>query len=260
MSYPVAQSSTPPPRPVGQFLAYMLGERAYWLYVPSGYRAHTPAPLIVMLHGCTQHAQDFALGTRMNTYAEQQTVLVAYPEQPRRSNRHRCWNWFVLHHQQRNRGEPAEIMAMVAQIDNEYSVDLARVYIAGLSAGAAMAAVVAAAYPDQIAGVGMVAGVPFRVAASPASALNLMRRGSSNALTRSRTAIMAVASYQHRMPALILHGTSDDVVAPINAQHAVAQWRAVARLVQQPTPLWRATDADGFRVESYIEFAGGAVL
>lgn len=123
-----------------------------------------------------------------------------------------------------------------------------------------MAAVVAAAYPDQIAGVGMVAGVPFRVAASPASALNLMRRGSSNALTRSRTAIMAVASYQHRMPALILHGTSDDVVAPINAQHAVAQWRAVARLVQQPTPLWRATDADGFRVESYIEFAGGGIV
>lgn len=135
MSYPVAQPSTPPPRPVGQFLAYMLGERAYWLYVPSGYRAHTPAPLIVMLHGCTQHAQDFALGTRMNTYAEQQTVLVAYPEQPRRSNRHRCWNWFVLHHQQRNRGEPAEIMAMVAQIDNEYSVDLARVYIAGVIGG-----------------------------------------------------------------------------------------------------------------------------
>lgn len=237
-------------------LRYRTATHDYWLYVPTGYRAHTPAPLVVMLHGCAQHALDFAAGTRMNEPAEQHTMLIAYPEQAPEANRHRCWNWFVLHHQQRNRGEPAAIMGIVDQINEAYSVDLERVYIAGLSAGAAMAAVVAAAYPDRIAGLGMVAGVPFRVAASPISALHLMRRASRNGLERSRAAIATAASYGHAMPVLLFHGSADDVVSPRNASEVVAQWRAVARLVLQPAERWRLSDADGFTAEQYIELAG----
>ncbi len=239
----------------GRFVPYHTASHRYWLYVPSGYRAHTPAPLVVMLHGCTQHARDFATGTRMNEHAERHTMLVAYPEQSDEANRYRCWNWFVVHHQQRNRGEPAVIIGIVDQINEEYSVDLERVYIAGLSAGAAMAAVVAAAYPDRIAGLGVVAGVPFRVAASPISGLNLMRHGGAS-LGRSRAAIIAAAGYNHAMPVLVFHGTDDDVVAPHNAALVVAQWQAVAQLVYEPTARWRVGSSAGFTAEHYIELAG----
>ena len=114
------------------------GSRAYRLFIPSRYQEQ-PLPLVVMLHGCTQSPDDFAAGTRMNFIAEEQNCFVVYPAQPRQANQAKCWNWFRAADQQRGRGEPSLIAGITRQIMDDYLVDRKRVYVGGLSAGAAAA-------------------------------------------------------------------------------------------------------------------------
>jgi poly(hydroxyalkanoate) depolymerase family esterase len=189
------------------------GARPYKLYIPSLYRGQS-VPLIVMLHGCTQSPDDFAAGTRMNHAAEAQTCLVAYPGQTSAANMQKCWNWFNQTDQQRDAGEPSLIAGITRDIMRDYAIDPARVYIAGLSAGGAAAAIMANAYPDLYAAVGVHSGLACGAAKDMPSAFTAMQRGAGGIPRRNRKRVV---------PAIIFHGERDTTVNPSNADAVIAQ-------------------------------------
>ncbi len=162
---------------LGQFVTRQFrnqaGTRAYKLYVPTS-RPDVPMPLIVMLHGCTQSPDDFAAGTQMNRLAEQHGFLVVYPEQAPNANSSKCWNWFKAQDQVRDSGEPSLIDGIRKEVAANHSVDLRRIYVAGLSAGAAMAVILGETYPELYAGVGAHSGLPYAAAHDMPSAFAAM--------------------------------------------------------------------------------------
>ncbi|WP_104202516.1 alpha/beta hydrolase family esterase [Billgrantia saliphila] len=212
---------------VGRFTDYA-GTRDYKLYLPSGYHGQA-LPLVVMLHGCTQNPDDFAAGTNMNRLAEEQLFCVLYPAQPMSANSSKCWNWFKAEDQQRQRGEPAIIAGMTRHVIDTYELDANRVYVAGLSAGGAMATTLAMTYPDLYAAVGVHSGLPHGVAQSLPDALGLMKGGSGPLAAASSVRGSTRVS---RVPAMIFHGDRDTTVHPSNADRVAAQyaaWRAAGK-------------------------------
>jgi poly(hydroxyalkanoate) depolymerase family esterase len=181
------------------------GNRDYRLYTPAN-ASHTPMPLIVMLHGCTQTPEDFAAGTGMNGLAEEYGCLIAYPGQPHGANAQKCWNWFRPEDQVRGRGEPAILAGITQSILGGHSADPARVYIAGLSAGGAAAAIVGNAYPDIFTAVGVHSGLPAGSAQDIPSAFAAMRTGASGKPQRVF------------VPTIVFHGLSDNTVHPGNGR------------------------------------------
>ncbi|MES2188674.1 MAG: PHB depolymerase family esterase [Pseudomonadota bacterium] len=191
----------------------------YRLYIPAAPAGEDTAgraasqatmPLIVLLHGCKQDAQDFARGTAMNALADEHGCMVLYPEQISKSNAQRCWNWFEPDHQQLDEGEPGMIAALTQQVlahdYNGQRADPQRTYIAGLSAGGAMAAVVAGLYPHIFAAVGVHSGLPSGAAQDLMSAFGAMRRGAKGLATPA-------------MPTIVFHGSGDTTVHPDNGDH-----------------------------------------
>ena len=192
---------------------------AYKLYVPPSAAgdAIAPRPMVLMLHGCTQDPADFAAGTQMNTLARELGVVVVYPAQAQRANAQSCWNWFKPQHQQRGRGEPALLVALTASVMAENHVDPARVYVAGLSAGGAMADILGRCYPDVFAAVGVHSGLPSGAATDVMGALSVMRSGAGAAVRAT-----AVASDVAAMPPLIVfHGDADTTVNSRNGDAVV---------------------------------------
>jgi poly(hydroxyalkanoate) depolymerase family esterase len=190
------------------------GSRTYKLFIPSRYQGQ-PLPLVVMLHGCTQSPEDFAAGTKMNFIAEEQTCLVVYPEQPSGANQAKCWNWFRPDDQHRGRGEPSLIAGITRQIMREYSIDPKRVYVGGLSAGAAAAAIMASTYNDLYAAVGIHSGLACGAAKDLPSAFVAMRQGGAPE--------SLVAHDGSPIPTIVFHGDRDTTVHPANGDHVLKQ-------------------------------------
>ncbi len=195
------------------------GTLGYRLYVP-GRAATGPRPLVVMLHGCTQSPEDFAAGTRMNACAEAEGFLVAYPRQTRAANAQKCWNWFDPKDQARGRGEPALIVGMVEEILASRNGDASRVYVAGLSAGGAAAAILAQGYPDVFAAAGVHSGLPAGAAGDVAGAFAAMRGGGASAPGRA-------------VPTIVFHGDRDRTVDPSNGLAVAVQARGSAALAEE---------------------------
>jgi poly(hydroxyalkanoate) depolymerase family esterase len=233
---PPAQSPLAPEGPgewsAGQF-THQGRTLGYKVYVPPRAAGVAPAarPLVLMLHGCTQGPDDFAAGTQMNALARELGVIVLYPEQTQHANAQKCWNWFKPQHQQRGRGEPAVLAALTQSIAARHHADPTRVYVAGLSAGGAMADILGRCYPDVFAAVGVHSGLPTGAASDVMSALGAMKAGAATAPRDDGRAMP---------PLIVFHGDADSTVSPRNGA-AVVQ----AALASAPAATTTAQVSEG---------------
>jgi poly(hydroxyalkanoate) depolymerase family esterase len=203
------------------------GTRNYFVYTPANYQPGTPVPMIVLLHGCTQTVSDFAAGTQMNALADQKQFIVVYPQQSSFANAALCWNWFYPVNQFRNSGEAGIIGGItqtVEQNTTDWTINTHRVYLAGLSAGAAMAVIMGAAYPDLYAAIGVHSGLEYQAATNAGAAILVQQHGGPDPRVQGDAAYRTMGSNAQVMPVIVFHGTADTVVAPLNGNQVVQQW------------------------------------
>jgi len=224
--------------------------RGYKLYIP-GTRRDTAAPLIVMLHGCTQSPDDFAAGTQMNALAEAHGCFIVYPGQTSSANAQKCWNWFSPFDQRRGQGEPALIAGITQQVIAEHAIDPQRVYVAGLSAGGAAAAIMGLAYPDIYAAVGVHSGLACGAARDVPSAFAAMRGGSAGPA--------APAAGQRQVPTIVFHADRDTTVHPRNGDQVIAQATAPGGLTSE-TSTGRVPGGHAYSRTIHADASGAPVL
>ena len=231
------------------------GSRRWRLWIPDGYDAGRRYPLVVMLHGCTQDPDDIARGTRVTEHADRQGVLVLLPEQPESANPKKCWNWYDPAHQRRDAGEPSLIVAATQQVLRDWSADARRTYVAGISAGAAMASVVAVAYPEMFAAVGLHSGIPYRAAATVMEGVGVMAKGASDVAKLARLARDEMSTRARPIPVIVVQGADDSVVRPVNATQSRDMWLAMNALARGSP-----TNAAGPPVREERQMGGLAVV
>jgi poly(hydroxyalkanoate) depolymerase family esterase len=233
----------------GQFVERSLtntaGTRDYKLYIPKTY-AGQPMPLLVMLHGCTQDPDDFAAGTRMNGIAEKAGCFVAYPAQRKSANGHKCWNWFSAIDQQRDSGEASIIADITRTVIDAYGCDRQRIFVAGLSAGGAMAVIMGNRYPELYSAVGVHSGLPYAAARNLASAMAAMRRGAPDINVDNSN---GNGNGGKALPVIVFHGDGDKTVHPRNGEQIIEQ--ALAHIASTERREQGAAGNDGDGVPLY---------
>ncbi|MDN7702431.1 PHB depolymerase family esterase [Burkholderia semiarida] len=206
----------------------LVNHLAYALYLPAAPASTAGMPAVVMLHGCKQTAESFAAGTRICRLAERSGFAVLFPEQAKTAHAHRCWHW----HGDATQSEAAAVASLVDAIVNRHGFDRDRIYVAGLSAGAGLAAALALRYPDRFAAVGLHSGPAIAPPSSTMAAMSLMRRGIRDDPIHALDACADVASYPG-MPALVVHGALDTVVTDRNATQLGIAFARLNRLVDE---------------------------
>jgi poly(hydroxyalkanoate) depolymerase family esterase len=253
------------------------GRRSFMVYTPLGHEGSV-MPLVLALHGCTQTAAGFAGSSGLHPVADRDGLVIAYPEQPAEHNPGSCWNWFLPAHQRRDAGEPAALAAITRSLLDAGGADPARVYVTGLSSGAAMAAIMGVTYPDLFAAVGVHSGLPYRSATTQQAAFAAMANGVADPDGLGRAAFAAAGPRARLVPVIVVHGNADRTVDPGNGEAVVRQWMAANRLAapgrytpdfDQPSRVesgqspggmrWAASgwdDASGAEVQRYVQVLG----
>ena len=233
---------TPAPAQVGRWDHFVdrgpRGSRSYAVYTPPGLRRGAPAPLVVVLHGCNQSGMDAALGTDVNAFADRAGFVVLYPEQSAADNLQRCWNWFDPRHQARGFGEPAAIARITETVlrSGPMTLDRNRVHVMGLSAGGAMAGILAATYPDVYASVGIHSAPQYGAARSPMTALLAMKSGGPDPQRQGRLAHTAMGPRARVVPVIVVQGAADRTVWSGNGDRVVRQWLTTSALAGGQEP------------------------
>jgi poly(hydroxyalkanoate) depolymerase family esterase len=212
--------------------------RCALVHPPAGVQPQTAVPLVCMLHGCTQDPASFAAATLMNDAADRYGFVAVYPQQDRGDNPQGCWNWFLPEHQARGAGEPASIVAIIRELAGTMSpstIDTRRVFVAGLSAGGAMAAILAATYPDVFAAVAVHSGLAYRSATTMGAAFTAMAHGGGDPSALGHAAHAAMGDLARPVPSMVVHGSADTTVAPVNADRVLQQSMTANRLAAPDT-------------------------
>jgi poly(hydroxyalkanoate) depolymerase family esterase len=196
-----------------------VGTLSYEVYVPGSYVKGTPVPLVVAMHGCTENATKFRELTRFDQLADAKNLIVVFPEQNAKANYGNCWNWFKGEHMQRGAGEPALIAGIAQRMREQYSIDPHRIYAAGLSAGGAMASVMAATYPDIFAAIGVGSGCEYGATATCAGYRSI------DPEQAGEQAYKAMGAQKRVVPVIVVHGDQDETVPLVNSEQVVAQWK-----------------------------------
>jgi poly(hydroxyalkanoate) depolymerase family esterase len=234
---------TPVPAQVGRWDHFVdrgpRGSRSYAVYTPPGLRRGAPVPLVVVLHGCNQSGMDAALGTDVNAFADRAGFVVLYPEQSTADNLQRCWNWFEPRHQSRGFGEPAALARITEKVlrgGGAVTLDRNRVHVMGLSAGGAMAGILAATYPDVYASVGIHSAPQYGAARSPMTALMAMKSGGPDPKRQGRLAHSAMGPRSRVVPVIVVQGAADRTVWSGNGDRVVRQWLTTSALATGQEP------------------------
>ncbi len=227
-----------------------------WAYVPDGLTKG--APLVVVLHGCTQSARGYDHGSGWTAAADEYGFAVLFPEQQRANNPNLCFNWFQPQDARRGGGEPLSIRQMVNAMQLRHGTDPGRVFVTGLSAGGAMAAVLLATYPDVFAGGAVIAGLPYGTARSVPQAFDRMRGHGVMSGEALAGLVKSASEHAGPWPSLsVWHGTSDTTVDSSNATAIVSQWRALHGVADAPS---ESNRVDGYPHRVWRDDSGRAVI